>query len=253
MPLLLGQADPRRAASWLDAIASDDFTAPWGVRMLPASDPEYRPDSYHGGAVWPLYTGWVSWAEYAAGRSESAFRHWWQNVEACFERQKGAWDEVLHGHEDRAAGVCPDQAWSTAMAVAPLVYGLLGAEPDAVKGRLRLRPQIPAAWDRLEARRLRMGDAAVSLDYRREGDRHTFRLEQEAGAVPVTVIFEPLLPARRLVAARVDGRPAELDPRPLGERMLVPVQLVLDAERMVVLDVAHEPVPQPAGLRVWRP
>ncbi|HEX7120650.1 MAG TPA: GH116 family glycosyl hydrolase [Longimicrobiales bacterium] len=252
VPLLLGQADARKAAKWLDAIATDDFTAPWGVRMVPASDPEYNAGSYHGGAVWPLYTGWVSWAEYAAGRGAAAFRHWLQNVEACFARQKGAWDEVLHGLEHRAAGVCPDQAWSTAMAVCPLVYGLLGAEPDAAKGRLRLRPQIPEAWDRLAVRRLRMGDATVSLDYRRDGDRHTFRLVQEAGSVPVTLIFEPMLPARRLAAARVDGEPAELDPRPHGERMLVPVQLVLDAERVVELDVAHDPVPQPAGLRVWR-
>ncbi|HEX6939456.1 MAG TPA: hypothetical protein VF158_08590 [Longimicrobiales bacterium] len=252
--LLLGPSDPHGAARWLDAIAADGFTAPCGGRIVPAPDPRCDGASSHGGAVCALCTGWVSWAEYIAGRGEAAFRHWWHNVEACFARAKGAWGEALqHGPERRAAGACPDHACSAAMAASPFVYGLLGAEPDAVKGRLRLRPQIPAAWDRLDVRRLRMGDATVSLGYTRAGDRHVFRLVQDEGAVPITVVFEPMLPARRLVAARVDGQPAELDARPHGERMRVPVQLVLDAERVVELDVADEPAPQPAGLRVWRP
>ena len=93
--------------------------------------------------------------------------------------------------------------------------------------------------------------AAIALTCR-DGDRHAFRLEQEEGAVPVTVVFEPMLPAPRLAAARVDGVDAELDSRPHGERMLVPVQIVLDAERVVELDVAHDIAPPPQGLRVWR-
>ncbi len=175
----------------------------------------------------------AAWAEYAAGRGEAAARVWQRGVEALL-----------------ALG--SPSAMDAAAVVNGFVYGLLGAEPDGVKGRLHLRPQLPASWDRLEARRIRMGDAAIALTCTRDGDRHTFRLEQEEGAVPVTVVFEPLLPARRLVAARVDGVDAELDPRPHGERMLVPVQIVLDAERVVELDVAQDAAPPPAGLRVWK-
>ncbi len=248
VPLLLGVADPARAAGWLDAIAGDDFTAAWGVRMLPRSDPSYDPESYHGGAVWPLYTGWVSWAEYRAGRAEAAFRHWWMNVEQVGWRERGAWDEVIHGLERRGRGVCPDQAWSTAMAVSPLVYGLLGAEPDACVHRLRLRPQIPASWDRLDVRRLRVGDAHVSLSYRRDRGRHTFDLAQTQGGVPLTVVFEPALPGGRLAAVFVDGTTADLEARPFGERTLVPVQLVLDAPRRVVVEQD-----EPGGDRAAQP
>lgn len=237
VPLLLGVADPERAASWLDAVASDDFSAPWGVRMIPASDPRFDPRSYHGGAVWPLYTGWVSWAEYAAGRERSGYAHLLANVRLMGQRAKGAWDEVLHGTTGTDAGVCPDQAWSTAMVVAPLVYGLLGAEPDAFRGRLRLRPQLPADWDHGEFRNLRVGDAAVTLRYERHRDRLLFRVEQEQGATPLTVLLEPIVDAQALRAARVDGRPAELVPQAFGDRLRVPVQLVLDSERVLELEL----------------
>ena len=175
----------------------------------------------------------AAWAEFAAGRSDAATRAWLRGVEAL----------LAHG--------CASTMEAAAV-VNGFVYGLLGAEPDAVKGRLRLRPQLPASWDRLEVRHFRMGDAVIALTCARDGDRHAFRLEQEEGAVPVTVVFEPMLPAPRLAAARVDGVDAELDSRPHGERMLVPVQIVLDAERVVELDVAHDIAPPPQGLRVWR-
>ncbi|HSJ14279.1 MAG TPA: GH116 family glycosyl hydrolase [Longimicrobiales bacterium] len=239
VPLLLDVADPARAASWLDDVAGSDFSTPWGVRLIPASDPHYDPAAPHGGAVWPLLTGWVSWAEYAAGREASAYAHMLANVRLMHEGAKGAWQEVLHGTTGRAAGVCPDRAWSAAMVVAPLVHGMLGAEPDAFRGRLRLRPQLPAAWDRCEFRNLRVGDVSLTLRFERHHEHLVFRVEQVHGAAPLTVLLEPVVAARTVRAARVDGVPARLTVRPFGGRLLVPVQLVLDAER--VLEVEIEP------------
>jgi len=236
VPLLLGVADADRAASWLDLVASDRFTTDLGVRLISSEEPDFDPERYHGGAVWPLFTGWTSMAEYAAGRSEAGFAHWRATLDLAFEREKGAWDEVLHGSERRAAGVCPDQAWSTAMAIAPLVYGLLGAEPDAPKGRLRLRPQLPDAWNRLEVRDLRMGDASVRLHWERDGSMVRFAIEQEEGAVPIRLILEPVA-LGKVVAARIDGTDAELDARPFGGGLVVPVQVALDTERIIELEV----------------
>jgi hypothetical protein len=223
---------------WLDLVATDEFTADWGVRLIPRSDPDFNPGGYHGGAVWPLYTGWTSWAEFEAGRCESAFRHWTQVARLAFENARGAWDEVLHGSQNRAIGVCPDQAWSTAMAISPLVAGMLGAVPDAPRNRLTLRPALPDDWTRFEVRNLRMGEALIDLGFRRDGSRFTFRLAQEAGAVPVRLVFEPAITGRAVIA-RVDGQPAGLVARPFGERLLVPVQLVLDYERVVELEIVE--------------
>lgn len=121
VPLALGAVRPERCTSWLDRMASEDFTTPWGVRLLARSDPQYEPGGYHAGAVWPLYTGWVSLAESKAGRSEAARRHWEQAARLYRLHALGAWPEVLHGDEGYAIGVAADQAWSTAMTLLPLV------------------------------------------------------------------------------------------------------------------------------------
>jgi hypothetical protein len=124
------------------------------------------------------------------------------------------------------------------MVVAPLVCGMLGAEPDAFRNRLRLRPQLPESWDRAEFRNLRVGEAAVTLRFERHHDRLVFRAEQEHGSAPLTLLLEPVLHGHALRAARVDGSPAQLAPQPFGAGQLVPVQLVLDAERVLELELA---------------
>lgn len=125
---------------------------------------------------------------------------------------------------------------SAGRAVVGFVGGLMGVGPDATRNRLRLRPAIPETWNRLAVRHLRVGRAAVTMDYDRTGARHCFRIEQSAGAVPLTLIFEPALPGS-LRSAAVDGRAAVLDPRRFGDRQIVPVQLVLDDVRTVVLEM----------------
>jgi hypothetical protein len=164
----------------------------------------------------------------AAGHSAAGFETWRSLCYAGFEKTKGAWGE----------GDCPDASHVTSMLMLALVHGILGAEPDAPKHRLVLRPQIPGEWTSLEVKHLRVGEADIGLRYEREGTRHRFTLEQRAGAVPVRVTFEPLLPASHMTSAHVDGQPAELDPRRFGERLLVPVQIVLDHERVVELEVS---------------
>ncbi len=124
MPLLLGAVRRERCERWLDRVASDDFTAPWGVRMVPRSEPEYRPEGYHTGSVWPLYSGWASLAEARAGREAAARRHWQQTARLYRAHALGAWPEVLHGEEPRRIGITADQAWSTAMALLPWAAAL---------------------------------------------------------------------------------------------------------------------------------
>jgi glycogen debranching enzyme len=171
VPLALGAVRAERCASWLDRVEGEDFTAPWGVRMVPCSDPDYRADGYHTGAVWPLYTGWVSLAEYKAGRHESAYRHWTETARLYRRHALGAWPEALHGDEPRSLGVTSDQAWSTAMAVLPLVEGLLGVRPRASAARLEIQPQIPEEWYGGEVRGLRVGASRVSIGWRGAGRR----------------------------------------------------------------------------------
>jgi glycogen debranching enzyme len=169
VPLALGVIRAERCEAWLDRVAGEDFTTPWGVRLVPRSDPEYRPDGYHTGSVWPLYSGWVSLAEYRARRAKSAFRHWRDTARLFRRYALGAWPEVLHGDEPRAIGVTQDQAWSTAMAVLPLVEGTFGLKPEAWAGRAEVAPQLPAEWSRGTIGGLRVGDSRLSFGWPHSG------------------------------------------------------------------------------------
>lgn len=132
--------------------------------------------------------------------------------------------------------VRPDPRSAAAEPVDYYLYGILGIEPDAPQNRLVLRPRLPDDWDRLQLTGLRFGDAEITLRYQRLGSRHHFTIDQESGAVPVRVIFEPEIPERRLVRAVVDGQDATLDPRPADGRLRVPIQIVLDTTRKVELE-----------------
>jgi hypothetical protein len=117
-----------------------------------------------------------------------------------------------------------------------LVRRLLGAEPDASRGRLVLRPRPPAGWSQFEATGLVMGEAAFAVSYRRQGPLHWFTVRQDRGAAPARLVLEPEL-AGRLVGARVDDAPAELTPMTVEGRTRVPVQLTLDHERTLELEM----------------
>ncbi|HEY8483242.1 MAG TPA: hypothetical protein VIL13_01435 [Longimicrobiales bacterium] len=145
------------------------------------------------------------------------------------------WGSVLEELGRKQTDPSVDPATAAALLAASFVHGILGVEPDAPRGRLVLRPAIPPSWSHLEVLRLQLGDAAVSLRYHRDDTVHRFHIEQESGAVPLRLIFEPALPAPALAGARVDGQEASLDPRSVGRIVLVPVQIVLDHERVVEL------------------
>jgi hypothetical protein len=208
VPLALGAANPVRARRFLEQLATPEFSAGWGVRMLSITDPLFSHAGYHSGAVWPLYTGWASLATYRAGLGEAGFMHLRANADLAYQRQRGAFDEALDGLEERSAGACPDQAWSAGMVLLPFVEGLLGVEVDAPARRLTIAPQLPAAWHRLEALGLRCGESVYDLSIERNGAGLVIALQRTLGpALFVTVApWCPILPVKVLADGN-DVRP----------------------------------------------
>lgn len=203
VPLFLGAIDVERADSWLEAIASPAFTTPWGVRLISRDDPLYSPAGHQTGTVWPLYTGWVSLAEYACHREEQAFAHLMANARLPFARGQGSFAEALDGDVGTIAGVCPEQAWSAALFVTPVIEGLLGARPDALANHLTLAPHLPARWNECEWRGLHVGHSTLDVRVSRDAERVVVRVRRTAGG-RLDVTVAPALSPRGSVAVRVD-------------------------------------------------
>jgi len=111
----------------------------------------------------------------------------------------------------------------------------LGIQPDAAVGRLRLGPEIPVDWVSLRVTGIRMGDASVTLEFRREPRKTTFLLRQDAGRVPIHVVFEPLLPLDRVSSVRIADSIADVGLVPEGPGLRLSCQFPLDPERRVTI------------------
>jgi hypothetical protein len=141
----------------------------------------FDPEGYHLGSVWPLYTGWVSLAEWRTGRYPAALDHLLINARIYKDRARGAFDEVLHGKEYRNGGICPDQAWSAAMVLSPVIEGLWGVSPCALEEAVTVAPWLPPHWARMSLRRLRVGRTVLDIELRRRPGQLITRVTRSFG------------------------------------------------------------------------
>jgi glycogen debranching enzyme len=149
--------------------ASGEFSTDWGTRDISDTTSFYDPISYHQGSVWPLFTGWVSLAEYRAGRPLSAYAHMMQNLNLTWEQDLGSATELLSGQFYQPLGRSSShQMWSSAMIITPLLRGLFGLDWDAASKTLHVTPHLPADWDRAALKHVPLGSSAVDLDYQRK-------------------------------------------------------------------------------------
>ena len=118
-----------------------------------------------------------------------------------------------------------------------LVEGLLGIDPDAAYGRIKVSPCLPESWDSFHVRGLSVGDAVVDMEMTREDRAYRFALRQRAGGAPVTWIFAPRLPGTGIARIRVDGEDAMVDSRPVGRRIEPRIQIPAERERLVEIEL----------------
>jgi GH15 family glucan-1,4-alpha-glucosidase len=186
------------AGPMLGRWASEEFSTDWGTRDLSVDATFYDPISYHQGSVWPLFTGWVSLAEYRAGRPLSGYAHLMQNADLTWSQDLGAVTELLSGEFFRPLGrSTPHQLWSSAMVISPTLRGLFGLEWDAATNTIRISPQLPADWDHATLRRIPLGTAAIDLEIQRAG---TALLVRPVAGASATVHLESRVPGSALTS-----------------------------------------------------
>jgi len=192
-----GIVDAEKAASVARRLTAPDLFSGWGIRTLATGEATYNPMSYHNGSVWPHDTSLCALGlkRYGYDRAANTVA---MAVVAAARRFPDARLPELYCGFDAADGLpvpyplaCSPQAWAAGAPLA-LVRAMLGLEPDAAAGVLRLRPLLPESVDRLSLYGLRVGAATVDLDVTRTGVEASVR----EGALDVVV--ESLAdPARR--------------------------------------------------------
>jgi glycogen debranching enzyme len=161
-----------RADAMLSRWASSEFSADWGTRDISEHTSFYDPISYHQGSIWPLFTGWVSLAEYRTGRPLAGYAHLMQNAGLTWAQDLGSVTELLSGDLYQPLGRSSShQVWSSAMVVTPALRGLFGLDWDALHRTLRLAPNLPAGWDSAQLHNVPLGNSRIEIQFTRQKDR----------------------------------------------------------------------------------
>ena len=175
--LAAGIVPPQHAALVADRLFAADMFSGWGIRTLSNLHPAYNPWAYHLGTVWPVENATFALGFKRYGLDDHADRLVRALLEATARLPKMRLPELIGGQSRDAVAFpiaypqanCP-QAWS-ASATVQLVQIMLGLYPFAPLRLLALvRPRLPAGIDEVTLHRLRVGDAVVSLRFRRRND-----------------------------------------------------------------------------------
>jgi glycogen debranching enzyme len=207
VPLWFGLLDADKAEANINELAGPSHQADWGMRIISSDDPRYNPGGYHFGSVWPLFTGWASVGEYRYHRALPAYYNLRANALMTFDGSLGHVTEVLSGdYYQQLSTSSPHQIWSAAMVVSPILRGMLGLEVNALKHTVSFAPHVPADWTHFRISGVRVGDAALDLEYRK--DRDGIALEvQRKGSAECTLEFSPAIGVRAdFLGAELNGR-----------------------------------------------
>jgi hypothetical protein len=191
VPQSLFAAEQRNVV--LDQIAGADFQTDWGTRSKAESDPTYDPNSYAGGSVWGLGTSGVASTYWSEHRPATALPIWSALIPWSALDSPGHLHEVLAGdfyHEEVES--VPEQTWSSAAFLTASVEGLLGLHADGATRQLNFAPHLPAAWDKVTLRRVRVGDSRVGIELTQAVGEVALRITNEGA--PVKMSFDPELP-----------------------------------------------------------
>ena len=224
VPMWFKQLNEDQARSMIEELAGPDQQTDWGMRILSSHDPKYNPAGYHFGTVWPLFTGWASVGEYRYHRALPAYSNLRANALLALNGSLGHVAEVLSGdYFQTLATASPQQIWSAAMVVNPLLSGLLGLQVDATSCQLNFAPHVPADWNSFSVSNVRMGGVALNLNYQRTPDKIQLEI-QSTGAGKCSLQFSPALSLRaRITAVRLNGHalPFHIEANPSDQHVTV--------------------------------
>jgi len=186
-----GIADHNKARRIGERVMAEDMFSGWGIRTLSTQERRYNPVGYHLGTVWPHDNSIIAAGFRHYGLDEFAVKIFTGMIEAAMHFDNTL-PELFSGfrRDDYGAPVrypvaCHPQAWA-AVSVPYLLETILGLVPDAFDRSLRIvRPILPPFLNRIELRRLKIGNAAVDLRFERRAHRTSVDVLSRTGEIDV--------------------------------------------------------------------
>lgn len=169
-----------------------DLFSGWGIRTLSTGNPAYHPLDYHLGSVWPVENATILFGLRRYGYNDHAL----QLTRALYDLARlwpqGRTPECVGGYaRDELAhpGAYPranrPQAWNQSV-WSIVVQSLLGLVPYAPLNLLLVDPILPTWLPELTIKRLRVGDATVTLRcYRVESGESRHEVVERQGTLRV--------------------------------------------------------------------
>jgi len=192
--LYCGIVEPRRAEAVARRLFEPDMFSGWGIRTMSKEAAGYNPMSYHNGTVWPHDNALIAAGLKRYGYLDATNRIATAMFEAAQYTDYMRLPELFCGFTRRTPSppvqypvACSPQAWA---AGAPflLLQGMLGISAAAHENVLTVnKPHLPPWLNEVELRNLRVGDSALSLVFRREGETTGFSLLSREGDVRVVM------------------------------------------------------------------
>ncbi len=205
--MMFGVMDSARTVRCVEALSGADICTDWGVRSLARSSPLFEPTNYNYGAVWPFIGSFFNTAQFRYGFAQAGYQILEATVAHATGDGIGVVPEVFSGElNQKLAEAYHHQGFSTTGYMLPMIRGLLGLEVNATDRLIRFAPAVPADWDSVTLRCVRIGGATYDLVLNQSATE--FRLAIGGPAPePVRLQFTPLLPpGSEITSITLNGR-----------------------------------------------
>lgn len=171
-----GIIDPYYANLIAEKFFTLNMFSGWGIRTLSSEVISYNPMSYHNGSIWPHDDSIIAFGLAKVGRVDLAIRATTSIFEAARLMRYKRLPELFCGfsriykRQDPPVSypvACIPQAWAAA-SVFLMIQAMLNIVPDAQNNELRIyNPTIPLWLDYLRIENVKVGNASVSLEFRK--------------------------------------------------------------------------------------
>lgn len=174
-----------------------DMFSGWGIRTLSAKMPAYNPMSYHNGSIWPHDNAMIGRGFAELGRPDLVGSVFHGLYEAARHLHYKRLPELFCGFvrdpdhpEDppvRYPVACSPQAWAASASLS-LIRSMLNIRRNWESDNLIIkRPHLPEFVNYLKISNMRVGQASLTLEFRRNGSMVLVDIPERSGDISVLV------------------------------------------------------------------